>query len=348
MVERISLPDGSPAWLVTGYDEVRAGLADPRLSLSKRYAKGWRGFELPPALDANLLNMDPPDHTRLRRLVSSAFTPRRVEQLRPRVTRIASELLDVLSGQTDLIKSYAAPLPITVICELLGVPSADRGDLRGWTNGLPATVDHLVRFLVDLIRDKRESPGDDLLSALVASHDDEDELTSLAFLLLFAGYENSVNLIGNGVLALLRHPDQMSALRADPGLIEPAVEELLRYDAPAPVAIRRFPIEDIEIGGVTIPAGEPVLLGLASANHDPARVTDPDSLVLDRADQAHLSFGYGIHHCIGAGLARLEGTVAIGALIRRFPNLRLAVPEEDLSWLPSFRTRSLRALPVIC
>jgi cytochrome P450 len=289
-VQRVITLGGFEAWLVLGYEEARAALADPRLS--KRWENASEEVRGQRVFGHHMLAADPPDHTRLRALVAREFTVRRTEALARRIQATTDQLLDAMLAapdrRADLVEALAFPLPITVICELLGVPSADRGDLRGWTNGLPATVDHLVRFLVDLIRDKRESPGDDLLSALVASHDDEDELTSLAFLLLFAGYENSVNLIGNGVLALLRHPDQMSALRADPGLIEPAVEELLRYDAPAPVAIRRFPIEDIEIGGVTIPAGEPVLLGLASANHDPARVTDPDSLVLDRADQAHL------------------------------------------------------------
>lgn len=359
-VHHVSLPDGERAWIVTRYDDVWEGLADPRLSLNKRHAVSYRGFRLPPALDANLLNMDAPDHTRLRRLVTTAFTPRRVEGLRPRIQQITDELLDRIApdGRADLVASLAEPLPITVISELLGVPVADRADLRAWTNAMlagaadaPAAVDNIVRLLIRLIRDRRQDPGDDLLSSMITARDDddrltEDELTSLAFLILFAGYENTVNLLSNGALALLRQPDQLAALRADPSLIGAAVEELLRHQAPAPVALRRFPVEEVRIGGVTIPAGETVLLAVAAANRDPARFTDPDELRLDRAEAAHLSLGRGIHYCLGAGLARLEATIALGSLARRFPDLRLAVPEEELSWLPSYRTRSLRRLPV--
>lgn len=359
-VHHVSLPDGERAWIVTRYDDVRQGLTDPRLSLEKRHATGYRGFRLPPALDANLLNMDPPDHTRLRRLVTTAFTPRRVEALRPRIQQVTDGLLDRIApdGRADLVASFAEPLPITVISELLGVPVDDRADLRAWTNAMlaggadaPAAMGDIVRLLVRLIRDRRQHPGDDLLSSMIIARDADDrltadELTSLAFLILFAGYENTVNLLSNGVLALLRRPDQLAALRADPALIGAAVEELLRHQTPAPVALRRFPTEDVRIGGVTIPAGDTVLLAVASANRDPARFTDPDELRLDRAEAAHLSLGHGIHYCLGAGLARLEATVALGTLVRRFPDLRLAVPPEELSWLPSYRTRSLRRLPV--
>lgn len=359
-VHHVSLPDGERAWIVTRYDDVRKGLADPRLSLDKRHATNYQGFRLPPALDANLLNMDPPDHTRLRRLVTTAFTPRRVEGLRPRIQQITDGLLDTIAGngQADLVASLAEPLPITVISELLGVPVDDRADLRAWTNemlagtaGARAAVANIVGLLVRLIRDRRRDPGDDLLSSMITARDDddrltEDELTSLAFLILFAGYENTVNLLSNGALALLRQPDQLAALRADPTRIGAAVEELLRHQTPAPVALRRFPVEEVRIGGVTIPAGETVLLAVASANRDPAHFTDPDELRLDRAEATHLSLGHGIHYCLGAGLARLEATIALGTLVRRFPGLRLAVPAEELSWLPSYRTRSLLRLPV--
>jgi cytochrome P450 len=361
-VHRASMPDGSQAWIVTRYDDVREGLADPRLSLDKRHAGSYRGLRLPPALDANLLNMDPPDHTRLRRLVSGAFAPRRVDQLRPRIQQITDELVDVIEadGEADLVAGFAEPLPITVICELFGIPVAVRADLRAWTTTLLAggadgrdAVHNIVRLLTGLIRARREEPTDDLLSAMVTARDDgdrlsEDELTSLAFLVLFAGYENTVNLLANGALALLSRPEQLAALRADPALIVSAVEELLRHQTPAPLAIRRFPVEDLRIGGVTIPAGETVYLAVSSANRDPARFTDPDELRLDRAEAAHLSLGHGIHYCLGAGLARLEATIALGTLIRRLPRLRLAVAPQELSWLPSFRTRSLRHLPVTC
>jgi cytochrome P450 len=358
---RMVLQDGSAVWLVTRYTEVRAALADPRLSLDKRHATGWAGFTLPPALDANLLNMDPPQHTRIRSLVSQAFTPRRVAQMRPGVQRLADRLLDAFpsGGPVDLIAAYAEPLPIGVVGEMFDVSLEDLARLRGWTNDMVtgsreavgAAIGSIHRFLAELVAHRRAAPGTDLLSAMIAARDEgdrlsEDELTSLAFLVLFAGYENTVNLIGNGVLALLRDPARAAALRADPGLLPSAVDELMRYDPPAPVSIRRFPTEDVTIGEVTVPKGETVLLGLAAANRDPDRWADPDSLDLGRAENPHLSLGHGIHYCLGAPLARLEGQIAIGTLLRRRPDLALAVPVEELRWRPTFRSRGLVELPV--
>jgi cytochrome P450 len=358
---KIALPDGSPVWLVTRYAEVRAALADPRLSLDKRHATGWAGFTLPPALDANLLNMDPPQHTRIRALVSQAFTPRRVAEMRPGVQRLADRLLDTLpsGGPVDLIAVFAEPLPVGVIGEMFAVPLEDLARLRGWTNDMVtgsreaagAAIVSIHRFLSGLVAHRRAAPGTDLLSAMIAARDEgdrlsEDELTSLAFLLLFAGYENTVHLIGNAVLALLRDPALAAALRADPELLPSAVDELMRYDPPAPVSIRRFPTEDLTIGEVTIPMGETVLLGLAAANRDPSRWREPDVVDLGRAENPHLSLGHGIHYCLGAPLARLEGQIAIGTLLRRLPDLALAVPVEELSWRPTFRSRGLVELPV--
>jgi cytochrome P450 len=365
-VHRITGTDGLPAWLVTRYEDVRQALADPRLSLDKRNATpgGYRGMALPPALDANLLNMDPPDHTRIRRMVSKVFTPRHVEGLRVPVRRTADRLLDSLSGQdeVDLIASYAAPLPIIVICDLLGVPQAQRPDFRTWTDALVApdptrperareAVGHLLSFFTRLIADKRARPAADLLSALIAVRDQEDrlsedELMSLAFLILVAGYENTVHLIGNAVAALLTHPRELAALRGDPGLLDGAIEELARYDGPVPLAIRRFPTEDIVIGGVTVPAGETVLLSLAAAHRDPRRFTDPDRLDITRDATGHLALGHGIHYCLGAPLARMETGIALTALFDRFPGLALAVPPPDLRRRPSMRSRGLIALPV--
>jgi cytochrome P450 len=315
-------------------------------------------------LDANLLNMDPPDHTRIRRLVSQAFTPRRIEQLREPIRRTADQLLDTIAphGRADLISSYAAPLPIRVICDLLGVAPEDRRDFRAWTDALVApdpaqpirareAIGSMLAFFARLIADKRADPVDDLLSALIAVRDEqdrlsEDELMSLVFLILFAGYENTVHLIGNGVLALLSHPDQMAALRADPGRLGGAVEELARYDGPAPLAIRRFPVEEVTIGGFTIPAGETVLLSLAAAHRDPHRFTDPDRLDIGRDTTGHLALGHGIHYCLGAPLARLETEIAIAALLDRFPGLLLDVAPDELRWRPSMRSRGLLSLPV--
>ncbi|HEY8984588.1 MAG TPA: cytochrome P450 [Streptomyces sp.] len=365
-VHRITGTDGLPAWLVTGYEDVRRGLADPRLSLDKRNATpgGYRGMALPPALDANLLNMDPPDHTRIRRLVSRAFTPRQIERLREPVQRTADHLLDAVAGQehADLIASYAAPLPITVICDLLGVAPADRRDFRAWTDALfapdPAqpsrakeAVVSMLAFFTQLIAAKRAAPADDLLSAMIAVRDEEDrlsedELMSLAFLILVAGYENTVHLIGNGIVTLLRHPDQVAELRADPGRLSAAVEELARYDGPVPLAIRRFTTEDVTIGGVRIPAGETVLLSLAAAHRDPRRFTDPDRFDLGRDATGHLALGHGIHYCLGAPLARMETEIALATLFARFPGLTLAVAPAELRWRPSMRSRGLLALPV--
>ncbi|GAA3355143.1 cytochrome P450 [Streptomyces antimycoticus] len=370
-VHRIAGTDGRPAWLVTRYEDVRRLLADPRLALDKRHAApgNYSGFSLPPALDANLLNMDPPDHTRVRRLVVKAFTPGRVERMREPVRRIADELLDAIAsdGRADLLTAYAGQLPIIVVCDLLGVPQRDRRDFRAWSDALitpdPArpraakeAVGSMLRFYTELIAKKRAEPGDDLLSDLIRVRDDEagdgdgrlteDELTSLAFLILLAGYENTVHLIANSVLTLLDHPTVLQKLRADPGGLAGAFDELARYEGPASLAIRRFPLEEIEIGGVTIPAGETVLLSLASAHRDPAQFKNPDDFNPHLGRSGHLALGHGIHYCLGAPLARMEMEIALAALLRRFPGLRLDVPREQLRWRPSIRARGLISLPV--
>lgn len=370
-VHRITGTDGRPAWLVTRYEDVRQALADPRLSLDKRNAApgNYSGFSLPPALDTNLLNMDPPDHTRVRRLVVKAFTPGRVEKMREPVRRVADELLDAIEpdGRADLLVTYAGQLPIIVICDLLGVPQRDRRDFRAWSDALitpdPArpqvareAVGGMLHFYTGLVESKRAEPGDDLLSDLIRVRDDEaeggddrlteDELTSLAFLILLAGYENTVHLIANSVLVLLDHPELLRELREDPSGLPAAFDELARYESPAPLAIRRFPLEDIEIGGVTIPAGETVLLSNASAHRDPAHFPDPDHVNVHRVRSGHLALGHGIHYCLGAPLARLETETALTALLGRFPGLRLDIPREEVRWRPSIRARGLISLPV--
>jgi len=284
--------------------------------------------------------------------------------MRGRIQQVADELLDAVqpAGEADLIASYAVPLPVTVICELLGVPEGERADFRRWTSamltpelagpgGVKEAVGGTLKQLLVLIARKRTEPGDDLLSALIAARDaedrlSEDELFSMAFLIILAGYETSVDLIGNGLLALLRRPEQLAAVRADPATLAGVIEELLRFDGPVVTAIRRFPLADLDIGGVTVPAGDTVLLSLPSANRDPARFDRPDLLELARADNPHLAFGHGVHYCLGAPLARLEGQLAIGTVLRRFPALALGRPVEELRWRPSYRTRGLRELPV--
>ncbi len=366
-VRRVTLPSGLPAWLVTRYEDVKAVLADPRLSKDvRRFPDPGRylvAADLRETISRHMLNADPPDHTRLRKLVSKAFTPRRVEALRPRVQQITEELLDRMAplGRVDLIDAFAFPLPVTVICELLGVPVEDRDEFRVWSNVIiegvgagdrfESAVRAMDKYLRELVEAKRRSPGDDMLSDLIAAREEGDrlsegELTSMAFLLLVAGHETTVNLIGNGVYLLLTHPDQLALLRSDPGLLPSAVEEFLRYEGPAETSTLRFATEPIEIGGVTIPAGEVVLVALASANRDGRRFADADRLDITRGDSQHLAFGHGIHYCLGASLARLEGQVAIGELLARFPDLALAVPPEELAWRPGTLIRGLCELPV--
>lgn len=365
-VHEVTGTDGTPAWLVTRYDDVREALADPRLSLDRSNGRGgYLGFALPPVLNANLLNMDPPDHTRIRRLVSRAFTPHRTEGLREPIRRTGHGLLDALPahGRADLMEAYAGPLPIAVICDLLGVPDGERRDFREWTDTLVVpdperpdaakqAVRSLLAFFSGLLAAKRRSPGDDLTSALIAVRDEgerlsEDELVSLVFLILFAGYENTVHLIGNAVLALLGAPEQLAALRANPAGLGRAVEEFARYDGPAPLAIRRFPLEDVTIGGVAVPAGATVLLSLASANRDPARFHEPDRLDPGRTDVGgHLALGHGIHYCLGAPLARMETEIALRVLMERLPGLALDTTDGGPVRRPSMRARGLLRLPV--
>jgi cytochrome P450 len=365
-VHPLALPDGRRLWLVTRHADVDAALRDPRLS------KRDPGMDaLPAAVRAvvgnQMLAKDPPDHTRLRRLVSQAFTPRLVAGREPRVQGIADDLLDrVRPGEGfDLIDDYAHPLPLTVIADLLGIPPEDHAPFRRWSDAAVATdpaggpvpqwrIDALGEFaayLTALFARKRRHPGDDLTSGLVHAADEGDvlspeELLGMVWLLLVAGHETTVNLIGNGVLALLRHPDQLALLRADPGLLPGAVEELLRYDGPVETSTPRFSTAQVDLPGGTIPAGEQVIVVLASADRDPERFADPDVLDVRRADVRHLAFGRGVHYCLGAPLARMEGRIALGTLLRRFPGLRSAVPFEDLEWRRSMLMRGLRAFPV--
>ncbi|MER6011499.1 cytochrome P450 family protein [Streptomyces bluensis] len=363
-VHLVAAPDGAPIWLVLRERDVRAGLSDPRLSVNKAHStRGYRGFSLPPALDANLLNMDDSDHLRLRRLVSKAFTPRRVEQLRTAIEATAGRLADALvPGETnDLAALYANPLPVTVIGDLLDVPAADRAPFSSWVGTMiapdhPAQVAEAVSaihdFLSGLVAARRRTPGDDLLSALITARDEgdklsEDELVSLAFLILMAGAENAQHVITSGVLTLLQHPQHLQELKADFRLLPDAVEEILRYAHPNQMAIRRFTLEDFEIDSTVIPKGETVMLCLGSAHRDPARYPDADRFDIHREDKAHLAMGYGLHYCLGAALARTEVQTALAALLHRFPRLRLAVPPNELRWRSSWRSRALRELPVI-
>ena len=375
-VSPVDLPGNGRAWLVTRYEDVRAALADPRLAKDPRKLyPDWTPGPVQAMFNLHMLNLDPPDHTRLRRLVQKAFTPGRVTALRPRVRQIATELLDAVdacgAAEIDLLDAYAFPLPITVICELLGIPVADRDSFRAWTSVLISSVPDaqalgreayraaataMFGYFAELIAAKRESPADDLLSALVLARggtggDGGDQLTehelyAMLFLLLVAGFETTVNLIGSGTLALLTFPQEAARLRADPSLLSAAVEELLRYVNPLTHATERFTVADLPVGDTVIPAGQWVTLATSSANRDPGRFADPDRLDLSRDASGHLAFGHGIHYCLGAPLARLEGEIAIGALLARFPGLALAVPASDLRWRRSSLIHGLESLPV--
>ena len=364
-VSRVTMPNGHPVWVITRYADARAALADPRLV--KDWRKLFPGSAAGPddgfaALDTHMLSTDPPDHDRLRRLVTKAFTARRIEQLRPRVTEITASLLDAMpaGGQVDLLEAFAYPLPITVICELLGVPDSDRADFRAWTRAILSTGDtsdgpgaamEMAGYFTTLVADKRAHPADDLLSALTAARDSGDglserELLGMIFLLLVAGHETTVNLIGSGTLALLLSPGEMARLRADRSLLPGAVEELLRYTSPVNHATFRFTAEPVEVGGTLVPAREAVLVAIASANRDPGRYPAPDRLDIGRDAGGNLAFGHGIHYCLGAPLARMEGEIALGGLLSRFPGMTLAVPPESLRWRPSTLIHGLETLPV--
>jgi cytochrome P450 len=372
---QIGLDGESPIWFITRYEDAAAVLLDdkrfvrdPALALDvEELAQFSSGMpESMAFLEQHMLNKDGDDQRRLRRLVTRAFTPRMVEQLRPRIQEIADELIDRVEarGEMDVVEEFAFPLPITVIAELLGIPVADRDRFRVWSNATvtPAfdpedlahfseLMDEFVTYLRRLFERRREDPGDDLVSALLQAEDggdtlSEQELFSMVSLLIIAGHETTVSLIGNVVLALLQHPDQRAALAADPATIPRAIEELVRYDGPVERALTRWAAEDVEVGGQLIGRGEAVIVILGSADRDPARFTDPDVLDLARDDVKHVAFGRGSHYCLGAPLARLEAEIALATLLRRLPGLRLAVSEDELSWRPVPLFRSLTALPV--
>ena len=372
-VQKARLADGHPAWVVLGYDAARRALGDPRISKDMLAALQDNGDVvaegLPgPEFSRHMLNVDPPDHTRLRRLVSRAFAPGRIAALEPAIRGIASSLLDELDAAghdatVDLIEGYAYPLPFGVIGELLGIPAADRPRLHAWFQVLltgwagdppPAAVQAshgIVAYLRELVEAKRQSPADDLVSVLVAEDGalTTQELLSSLFQLVVAGHDTTASLIGNGVVALLDHPGQLETLLADLGRLPAAIDELVRFTAPVPHATFRVTAEPVTFDGVQIPAHEQVLVCLGSANRDPGRFPAPDVLDIGRGDGPNLGFGHGLHYCLGAPLARLEARVAFEELLGRHPGLQLAAGRDALAWArgDGLVLRGLLSLPVV-
>ncbi|GII80966.1 cytochrome P450 [Sphaerisporangium rufum] len=364
-VAPVALPTGDRAWLVTRHADNRAMLADPRFSRAAAAAPGAPRARAIPLERDSMTTMDPPEHTRLRGLVMRAFTARRVETMRPRVEELVAELLDAMAAggrSGDVVAGLARPLAITVICELLGVPKEDREGFQEWSEtylavtGAPPEAmreagDRLKAFLAELVAAKRREPADDLLSALAGAAEGdrltESELVTLGVTLLVAGYETAANLISGAVYALLTHPAQLAALRGDPALLVPAVEELLRY---VPLAVTggtiRVAVADAEVGGTPIRRGEAVLPATTSANRDASVFDRPDELDLARRPNPHLAFGHGPHHCLGAQLARLELGAAVAGLLATFPELRPAVPAGRITWSRGKMIRGPESLPV--
>ncbi|GAA5210154.1 cytochrome P450 family protein [Streptomyces thinghirensis] len=359
-VHRVFVPGSGESWLVVTRDAARAALTDPRLRNDIRHSATWH-TDGGHAIGRNMLQSDPPQHTRLRRLVAGHFTAGRIAALRPRVEHIADDLLAALErqGTADLVARYALPLPVTVICDLLGVPESDREGFHTWSNELvmptspeaaASAAGALTGYLTELTGHKRRTPDDSLLGDLVAAADGgaltAEELLGTAFLILVAGHETTVNLISATVHSLLTHPDQLARLRAEPELTERAVEESLRYNSPVHATAFRFAAEPLELAGTRIAAGDSVLVSLAAASRDPGHFPDPDRFDIGRRARGHLGFGHGLHHCLGAPLARVEAAVAVRLLLARHPALALAADPATLTWRTSTLLRGLAELPV--
>src|SRR5579859_4732541 len=368
----VKLPTKQRAWLITRYDDVLNVLKDERFAKDRRNAMTpaqlKKGPWVPPVfrpLERNMIDLDSPDHTRLRALVHKAFTLRLIEQMRDQIQALTNELLDRAepNGGIDLIADFALPLPLTMIGRILGVPAKDNQKFHHWSKTLISgganrnlfvlipTIMRFMGYLKKLVKERRAHPKDDLVTALVQAKDgsdqlSEDEILAMIFLLLVAGHETTVNLIGSGSLALLEHPDQLAKLRSEPALIKTTIEELLRFVCPVEMATERYAREDITIAQTTIPRGELVLAVIGSANRDANYFDHPDSLDITRKNNKHLAFGHGAHYCLGASLARLEGQIAISTLIKRMPNLRLRSAPDQLRWRGTFVLRGLEALPV--
>ncbi|AZK47583.1 cytochrome P450 family protein [Paenibacillus lentus] len=361
-IMRMLFPDGQSGWIISRYEDAVLALKDPR------FVKDMRNAGLDEDvifIKDNMLFSDPPDHKRLRGLVQKAFTPQLISGMRGRIQQIADELLAAVEGKEaiNLIDDYAFPLPIIVISEMLGVPQSDRDKFRVWSNALiehsgresdeemRALILEFREYLRAWIAEARKQPGDDLISQLIVSEEQgdrlsEDELYNLVMLLIIAGHETTVNLIGNGMLALLQHPDQLRLLQNKPELIHTAIEEMLRYNGPVEFSTSRWVKEDLEFKGISMSRGDLVIVSLSSANRDPEQFSDPDLFDITREKSPHLAFGKGIHLCLGAPLARLEGEIAINSLLKRYPDVRLKGDTSELEWRPGMIVRGVKEIPL--
>jgi len=367
-VLQVMVPDGSTAWLITRYDDALAALKDKRLSkdiANLNEKPPWVPSALQP-LARNMLDLDDPDHARLRTLVHKAFTPKLIETLRTSIATLTEDLISAAKprGRMDLIADFALPLPVAVISGMLGVPKHERHKFHRWSSAIVSSqsskigalkalprVFFFLRYIRRFVHLKSVQPENDLTSALIQADEAGDkmsvnELLAMIFLLLVAGHETTVNLLGNGMLALLTHPDQMSKLRDDPTLVSSAIEEMLRFDSPVEMATERYTRESVHYSGTTIPAGARIYVVIASANRDEQQFERANEFDITRANNRHLSFGMGAHYCLGAPLARLEGQIAVTALLRRLPNLRLRVPADEIKWKPGLVLRGVKSLPV--
>jgi len=362
-VVQVRMADGTEAWLVSRYEDVRQILIDQRFSRAATAGPGGPAKELGDLETQSLIGMDPPEHTRLRRIVAHAFTPRRIEELRPRVARLVAELIDTMTAlprPVDLVEHFSTPLPVQVISELFGIPEADRHKCKEWSDTMmgdwqqdPQGTEAAVQGFSDLIESRRAEPGDDLISALISAHDDHDRLTERELLMvsigvMIGGHETTTNQINLFVLTLLRYPEQLARLLEDQTRIPQAVEELTRFIqlGETGVMLPRIATEAIELSGVLVPAGATVLPAFMAANRDPGVFAEPDALDLRRPANPHLGFGAGVHHCLGAQLARMELQEALRGLLGRLPDLRLAVPESDLRFTQGLVVRRLEELPL--
>lgn len=363
-------------WILTRYDDCINLLKDERFAKDFLRRPGNEGMDRETmmkvrggasSINRHMLTVDPPDHTRLRGLVHKAFTPKMIREMNGRIQQIADDLVDRVQsrGQMDLMEDFALPLPVTVIAELLGVPASDQARFRDWTQtivvegvrnpGSERTAVAALEFIMyfhDQFDKRRANPQDDLITGLVHVEEagdklDPQELISMVFLLLVAGHETTVNLIGNGMLALMTHPDQMQKLQQSPDLIETAIEEMLRYESPVGVTTTRWALEDVEWHGQVIPAGDMVVASLLGANRDPDVFENPDVFDITRDPNRHIAFGHGIHYCLGAPLARMEGAIAVNTLLRRLPNLRLNIDVNDIDWTETILLHSMKSLPVV-